>query len=218
MPWPVKKRAVFLDRDGVLIEDRQLLLSSDDIVLAPGAARALRRLKGAGYQLVVVSNQAAVARGLLSLDQVRALEDAVEARLVQAGAAPIDAFYFCPHHPAADLPEYRHACDCRKPAPGLLLEASAALGIDLDESVMIGDRPSDVLAGRRAGCRTILVLSGRHADPPIEVAGGFVAQAPDFHCATLAEAAELILSELAAGEEGDAGSDGGSETVAEARS
>lgn len=199
---PAKRKAVFLDRDGVLIEDRQALVSADDIVLAKGAPEALRRLKEAGYQLVVVSNQAAVARGLLSLDQVRSLEQAVEARLVQAGAAPIDGFYFCPHHPAADLPEYRCSCACRKPAPGLLLDASAALGINLDESVMIGDRSSDVVAGRRAGCRTIQVLTGKHADPPIEIVGGFAPQAPDFLCATLAEAAELIVSELAAGEEG----------------
>ena len=187
-------RAVFLDRDGVLIEDRQPLRSSADIVPLPGVARALRRLKKAGFALVVVSNQTVVARGLLSTDDVCALQGEVEARLRSAGAPPLDGFYFCPHHPAATLPAFRQNCACRKPASGLLLEARAALGIDLAGSYMIGDRPSDVLAGQRAGCRSIQLLTGRHLDPPIEVEGGFAPTVPDFCCATLADAADLIMA------------------------
>jgi D-glycero-D-manno-heptose 1,7-bisphosphate phosphatase len=202
---PGKNRAIFLDRDGVLIEDRTPLLSPDDIVLAPGAALALQRLAQAGHRLIVVSNQAVVARGLLTADGVRAIQRVVEARLRDAGAPPLDGFYFCPHHPAADLPGYRVACTCRKPAPGLLHQAAAAQAIDLGASVMIGDRPSDVVAGQRAGCRTIQLLSGRHLDPQIEVAGGFVASPPDFTCTTLAEAAELILSGSCAAADARAG-------------
>jgi D-glycero-D-manno-heptose 1,7-bisphosphate phosphatase len=188
-----KHRAVFLDRDGVLIEDRAPLLSPEDIVLLPGAALALRRLRQAGHRLIVVSNQAVVARGLLTVDGVRAMERVVEARLRDAGAPALDGFYFCPHHPFANLPVYRQSCACRKPGPELLLEAAAAHDIDLAASVMIGDRSSDIVAGQRAGCHTIQLTSGKHLDPPIEVAGGFTPSAADFACATLADAADLIL-------------------------
>jgi D-glycero-D-manno-heptose 1,7-bisphosphate phosphatase len=187
-------RAVFLDRDGVLIEDRQPLRSSAAIATLPGVARALRRLKRAGFALVVVSNQTVVARGLLSIDDVCALQGEVEARLRAAGAPPLDGFYFCPHHPAATLPAFRRTCACRKPAPGLLHEARAALNIDLAGSFMVGDRPSDVVAGQRAGCRTIQLLTGRHLDPLIEVEGGFAPTLPDFCCTNLADAADLILA------------------------
>jgi D-glycero-D-manno-heptose 1,7-bisphosphate phosphatase len=194
MPTHEPTRAVFLDRDGVLIEDRSVLLAPDAIAVVPGTPQALRRLADAGYLLIVVSNQTVVARGLLTVDGVRALERVVEARLRDAGAPGMDGFYFCPHHPSADLPGYRRDCTCRKPAPGLLLEASRAHGIDLASSFMIGDRASDIAAGRCAGCHTIQVASGKHLDPPIEVSGGFVAVPPDFACADLAAAADFILS------------------------
>lgn len=187
-------RGVFLDRDGVLIEDRGLLVSADDIVVADGAPQALRRLKEAGFRLVVVSNQTVVARGLLDVPEVIALEREIERRIEAEGDARLfDGFYFCPHHPKANVMAYRQSCDCRKPAPGLLRDASAALGIDLRASLMVGDRPSDVLAGKRAGCRTIQLMSGRHLDAPIEVDGGFQPVGPDFICASWDEAAEQIL-------------------------
>jgi D-glycero-D-manno-heptose 1,7-bisphosphate phosphatase len=188
-------RAVFLDRDGVLIEDHGPLVDAEDISVAAGAAQALRRLAAAGFKIVVVSNQTVVARGLLDPEEMLALQGQVEQRLCAAGAAPLDGFYFCPHHPNATVPAYRCRCDCRKPAPGLLLEAAAALGIDLTRSVMIGDRPSDVLAGKRAGCRTIQVTCGRHLDAPIEVTGGFTPPDPDHLCADLDQAATHILAE-----------------------
>jgi D-glycero-D-manno-heptose 1,7-bisphosphate phosphatase len=184
---------VFVDRDGVLVADNGPLVAVDDIVVAPGAAAGLRRLQEAGYKIVVISNQTAVARGLLRPDEVLALQAEIEQRLCAAGAAPLDGFYFCPHHPSATQPEYRQSCACRKPAPGLLLQASTALDLDLGRSVMVGDRASDVEAGRRAGCRTIQVTTGRHDDAPIEVDGGFVTAAADHRCADLAAAADHIL-------------------------
>jgi D-glycero-D-manno-heptose 1,7-bisphosphate phosphatase len=194
-----QQKAVFLDRDGVLVEDNGPLVTSDDISLAPGAAQALRRLTDAGFKIVVVSNQTVVARGLLDAAEMLALQAEIEQRLCAAGASPLDGFYFCPHHPNATVVEYRCSCSCRKPAPGLLLAASAALGIDLGNSVMIGDRPSDVLAGQRAGCRTIQVATGRHLDPPIQVEGGFVPAPADHRCGSLDEAAEHIIQHVLKG-------------------
>ncbi|MGE3856743.1 MAG: D-glycero-alpha-D-manno-heptose-1,7-bisphosphate 7-phosphatase [Dehalococcoidia bacterium] len=170
MPTPVPSHgrpAVFLDRDGVLIEDRGLLLDAADGRLLPGAAEALSRLQRAGRVLVVVSNQAVIARGLRTEAQVRETQASIEAALVAAGGPRLDAFYLCPHHPEATDPAFRAACDCRKPRPGLLLRAAEAMGLDLAASVMIGDRVTDVLAGRAAGCRTVLLRSGAHEAPPI---------------------------------------------------
>jgi D-glycero-D-manno-heptose 1,7-bisphosphate phosphatase len=189
------QKAVFLDRDGVLIEDRGPLTCPEDIVLQTVAAPALRRLKQAGYRLIVVSNQTAVSRGLIDEQAVCALEEEIERRLERAGGVALDGFYFCPHHPRATLPAYRRSCGCRKPAPGLLLRAAEEQGIDLARSTMVGDRPSDVVAGRRAGCRTIQVQTGQHLAPCIEVADGFVAQPADATCASLEDAARRILEE-----------------------
>ncbi len=188
------RKGVFLDRDGVIVEDRGPLRAAADIVIPVGVPAALRRLAEAGYCLVVVSNQTVIARGWLNPDEVVALQAEVQARIVAADGAKLDAFFFCPHHPRADRAEYRRSCTCRKPAPGLLIEASAALGIDLGASVMIGDRTSDVVAGRRAGCKTILLETGAHDADPIEVEGGFTAVPPDFACPTLAAAADHILA------------------------
>ncbi len=162
-------RAVFLDRDGVLIEDRGGLVASAAISVLPGVAGALVRLSRAGFDLVVVTNQPIIARGLATEEGVSRVNDAVSELLLALGGAPIRRFYVCPHHPNADLAEYRLACDCRKPRPGLVLRAAAELGLDLGRSYMVGDRMSDVAAGARAGCRTILVRTGdTHLAPPIE--------------------------------------------------
>jgi D-glycero-D-manno-heptose 1,7-bisphosphate phosphatase len=186
------KPAVFLDRDGVIVRDVDLLVRADQIELMPGAAAAIARLGAAGLPVVVVSNQPVVARGLVTEDQVRALEAEIERRLAAAGAS-VDGFYYCPHHPRATLPAYRDACECRKPRPGLLLRAARELELDLAASTMVGDRPSDVAAGRRAGCRTILVETGMHAAAPIESPDSFADARPDAVVADLAAAAGLIL-------------------------
>lgn len=190
-------RAVFLDRDGVLVEDRGNLTSAAAIRVLPGAAAALRELHDAGWALVVVSNQPAVARGLLSPSDVWSLQHAIERELADAGAPPLDAFYFCPHHPHADVPAYRTSCACRKPSAGMIETACDQLGLDPAASVMVGDRPSDIAAGASAGCRTVWVQTGRHTEPPIEIVGGFTAPPADHTCDDLQAAARWILRGVA---------------------
>jgi D-glycero-D-manno-heptose 1,7-bisphosphate phosphatase len=179
----------------VLVEDAGLLTEGAAIRILPGVPAALGRLRAAGYRLVVVSNQAVVARGLLSPAAMEALHQEVESRLRAAGAPPLDGFYYCPHHPNATLPEFRADCTCRKPRPGLLLRAAAELGLDLAASFMVGDRPTDLLAGIRAGCRTVWVRTGQHLAEPIQTSETLPEwPRADWECADLAEAAEWILA------------------------
>jgi len=185
--------AVFLDRDGVIIRDVDLLVRVDQIELLPGAAAAVRRLRDARLPVVIVTNQPVVARGFVTEEEVLALEAVIEQRLRDAGAI-VDGFYYCPHHPRATLAEYRLACECRKPRPGMLLRAARELALDLGASTMIGDRPSDIAAGQRAGCRTILVETGMHAAPRIESLDGPAPPAtPDHAVPDLAAAVDIVL-------------------------
>jgi D-glycero-D-manno-heptose 1,7-bisphosphate phosphatase len=186
--------ATFLDRDGVIIDDVHLLARASDIRLLNHAPEALMALRRAGFRLIVASNQTVVARGLVTEQQVGELETEVERLLEQAGGPPLDGFYFCPHHPNATLPQYRVDCECRKPRPGLLLRAAREHTVELKASFMIGDRITDVIAGARAGCRTVLVETGKHSEPPIEVAEPLDQSIrPDHICADLAAAAVWIL-------------------------
>ncbi len=189
-----QRRAVFLDRDGVLVEDRGLLVDPADICILKGVPEALAKLHTAGFALVVVSNQAVVARGLLGEPALLQLQSLLESQLLSRGAPPLDGFYYCPHHPSAALPEYRVACACRKPRSGLLLQASQELGLDLASSFMVGDRLTDIQAGHGAGCRGIWVQTGRHGDQPIETPEPHEAEAtPIYTCDSLARAATWIL-------------------------
>lgn len=190
----MSRRAIFLDRDGVLVRDVGPLTSAADIVLTPGVGLALAELSRAGFLLIVVSNQTVVARGLLNEAAVVELERQIEAEIVADGGPALDAFYFCPHHPQATRPDLRADCACRKPAPGLLLRAASEHDIALADSFMIGDRASDVVAGLRAGCTTIQVMTGAHLAPPIDVTGGFEARAADCDAPTLAHAAAFVLA------------------------
>jgi D-glycero-D-manno-heptose 1,7-bisphosphate phosphatase len=188
--------AVFLDRDGVLIEEVNLLTSFQMVRILPGVPEALTRLKRAGFLLVVASNQTVVARGLLDEREVAALHQRIVDQLVKDGAPALDGFFFCPHHPHATLQVYRAACECRKPKSGLLMMASKELKIDLARSFMIGDRITDIIAGARAGCRTVLVETGAHQAPPIETSETIdFAISPDFQCEDLGEAADRILEQ-----------------------
>jgi D-glycero-D-manno-heptose 1,7-bisphosphate phosphatase len=177
----------------VIVEDCGLPLEASELRILPGVPAALGRLHEAGYSLVVVSNQAVVARGLLSEIAVVALQSALETRLLDQGAPSLDGFYYCPHHPSASLAAYRMDCQCRKPRPGLLLRAAQELGLELATSFMVGDRPTDLQAGHRAGCRAIWVQSGRHGDEPIETAEPLNPVVPAFSCDSLAAAADWIL-------------------------
>lgn len=187
-------RAVFLDRDGVLVEDKGLITQALDVRILEGVPDALRQLHSHGYCLIVVSNQAVVARGLLSEKEVVRLNEQIIQMLVDKGAPLLDAFYYCPHHPNATLPYFRVACECRKPRPGMLFKAANEHGLDLRKSIMIGDRLTDIIAGARAGCRTVLVESGAHMRMPIESSDIVdISVEPSFRCASLAEAASWII-------------------------
>lgn len=161
------REAVFLDRDGTLIEEVHHLASPEQVRLLPGAADAVRRLNDAGALVVVVTNQSGVARGYFPESRVAEVHARLSALLAEHGAH-IDAYYHCPHHPTEGVGAYRVACDCRKPKPGLLLTAAREMDIDLSRSWMIGDKACDAEAGAAAGCRTVLVRTGHGRDLPAD--------------------------------------------------
>lgn len=179
------QRAVFLDRDGTIIRDADYLTQLDEIEILPGVPEALRRLKRAGYLLLVVTNQSAVARGWLTEHNLRRIHRELQSRLAERDAE-VDGFYYCPHLPDGAVERYSGECECRKPKPGMLLEAAADRDVDLSRSWMIGDSERDVEAGRRAGCRTIL-LAGTNSGQADATAGH------------LLEAVDIILRRDAAG-------------------
>lgn len=148
----MSRRAVFLDRDGTLNRESGYIGDPADLVLVAGVGEALRPLAAAGYALVVVTNQSAIGRGIFTAAQVAAVNARLAAFLAAEGVPP-DGIFVCPHAPA-------DGCDCRKPRPGLFLQARDALDLDLAASWMIGDNAQDVAAARAAGVRPILVLTG----------------------------------------------------------
>jgi len=152
--------ALFLDRDGVLIEEVEYLARPEQVRLISGAAMAVRRANDAGLKVVVVSNQSGVARGRFPETVLPEVHRVISAKLLEEAGAVIDAFYYCPHHPTEGLGSFRIDCECRKPKPGMLLAAANELIIDLSKSWMVGDRLTDLRAGAAAGCRTILVQTG----------------------------------------------------------
>jgi D-glycero-D-manno-heptose 1,7-bisphosphate phosphatase len=151
--------AVFLDRDGTLIEERGYLDRLDLLEIFPWTIDAIRLLNRAGYATVVITNQGAIGRGIIDEPFLRRVHDTMDARLA-IGGARIDAYYFCPHHPAAEIAEYRSVCGCRKPAPGMIERACREMQLDPRRSVMVGDRWLDVECGHAAGARSVLVRTG----------------------------------------------------------
>ena len=163
------KPAVFLDRDGTLNVYRGFITDPDGIALLPGAAAAVRRLNRQGILAIVVTNQAVVARGECSLETLSAIHDRLETLLGLEGAY-LDGIFVCPHHPdggfAGEVPALKRACDCRKPAPGLLLRAAETFGVDLAASWMVGDTPRDVQTAKNAGCRAAYLRCGKPGPAP----------------------------------------------------
>lgn len=156
----VKEKAAFLDRDGVIVVDHGYVHRVEDLRFVPGAVPALQRLQAAHWRLVVVTNQSGIARGLYAQADYEAFTARMRHELAGAGVH-LDAVHCCPHLPDASVPAYRLACNCRKPGPGMLQRAARELALNLPASVMIGDRASDVQAGRAAGVgRCLLVRSG----------------------------------------------------------
>ena len=156
------KRAVFLDKDGTLIEDVPYNVDPEQMRLTAGAAR-LWQLHHSGYLLIVISNQSGVARGYFPEAALAAVAQRSRDLLAQLDI-PLTDFYYCPHHPDGTVAEYAIACNCRKPKPGLLLQAANDYDIDLNQSWFIGDILNDVEAGQRAGCKTILLDNGNETE------------------------------------------------------
>ena len=154
-------KTFFLDRDGVIIEDENYLADPAKARLCPGCAEAFKRFAVAGYLIIVISNQSGIARGYFSWKEVKAVEARIEELLAKEGAPKPTAWYYCPHHPKGVIPEYTQECSCRKPKPGLLLQAGEEHSVDFQHSCMIGDKRSDLQAAYAAGCRSAaLVLTG----------------------------------------------------------
>ena len=155
-----RQKAVFLDRDGTINRYVGFLRNIDDFELLPGVAEAIRQINERGYLAVVATNQPVIARGEVTVDQLREIHNKMETLLGNEGAY-LDAIYFCPHHPDKGFPnevaELKRECGCRKPKPGMLLTAAKDLNIDLQESWMVGDGKNDIEAGKAAGCRTALI-------------------------------------------------------------
>ncbi len=185
-------KAVFLDRDGVIIEDANLLSKKEDIKIIEGSAKAIRILNDKGFLVLVITNQPVVARGIITEKEVEKINNDLIERISKESGGKIDKFYFCPHHPNANLKEYRKVCECRKPSPGMILEAAKDFNIDLKESWMIGDMITDIVAGKKAGCKTIMVKSKQN-DKIIETGKEFDSVEPDYKTESLYDSLKIIL-------------------------
>jgi D-glycero-D-manno-heptose 1,7-bisphosphate phosphatase len=155
----MSRPAVFLDRDGTIIEERGYLDRLEDVTIFPWTGDALRLLKRAGFATVVITNQSAIARGLIDEAFLNLVHQRIDSRLESSGGG-IDRYYFCPHLPEGKIERYRQTCRCRKPAPGMIEQACREMDLDPSRSITVGDRWLDVVCGRAAGTRTVLVRSG----------------------------------------------------------
>ncbi|MFQ3582558.1 MAG: HAD family hydrolase [Chloracidobacterium sp.] len=172
------RRAIFFDRDGTLNEEVGYINHLSRFRLLPMAAAAVRAVKAAGWRAIVVTNQAGAARGYFPGWMIDAVHERLREDLAAAGAE-LDAVYVCPHHPTVGEPPYRLDCACRKPKPGLLLQAAQDFGLDLTQCVVIGDRYSDVQLAHRVGARGVLVLTGYGRGEYEHYRDGWLRQ-PDF--------------------------------------
>jgi len=187
---PPLRKAAFLDRDGVINRDKAYVHRWQDFEFVPGAIEGMRLLQDAGYALVVVTNQSGLARGYYSEADYQALTAQLREHLGREGVQ-LAGVYHCPHHPKGTVPGLAIDCDCRKPAPGLLLQAARELGLSLADSLLIGDKPSDITAARAAGLAQAILVD---SDNPESTAAG--AQ-PDLHFSHLLEAARWLCQTAA---------------------
>ncbi|MHA1833301.1 MAG: D-glycero-alpha-D-manno-heptose-1,7-bisphosphate 7-phosphatase [Candidatus Baldrarchaeia archaeon] len=178
-------RAVFLDRDGVICEDVHYLKDPNQLRLLPNVEDAIRLLNEKDWKIIVITNQSGVARGYITLEDLRRIHQKMLTKLRESGAF-VHAIYFCPHHPTIGLEPYRKECNCRKPKPGMLFQAAKDFNIDLKRSFMIGDKIIDIQAGKEAGCLTILISSDRS-----KIVSDLKA---DFIAPNLYEASKIILN------------------------
>ncbi|WP_442596708.1 D-glycero-alpha-D-manno-heptose-1,7-bisphosphate 7-phosphatase [Parapusillimonas sp. JC17] len=155
--------AVFLDKDGTVLQDVPYNVDPARMAFAPGARQGVARLATLGLPLIIITNQPGIARGMFGLEALQAVRQRLASMFEEEGAA-LAGFYYCPHLPQAFLPAHAVPCVCRKPAPGLLLAAAKEHGIDLGRSWFVGDILDDIEAGRRAGCRTVLIDNGNETE------------------------------------------------------
>jgi D,D-heptose 1,7-bisphosphate phosphatase len=185
-----KNKAIFIDKDGTLIPDIPYNVNPEQVTLQEGALEGLVQLQKAGYLLIIISNQSGVARGYFKEEALELVKHKIESLLAEKGVV-LNGFYYCPHYPNAAIKEYAVECDCRKPQPGMLLKAARDLDIDLSRSWMIGDILNDVEAGKKAGCKTVLIDNGNEKD---WVINGL--RTPDYKAKNIKEAAVQILHQV----------------------
>lgn len=165
------KKAIFLDRDDVIVEDTGYISSPEEIILFPDVIPVLKKLQNS-FRLIVVSNQSGVARGYFTEEDLFAINERVIQMLDDHGIG-LDAIYYCPHHPKIGKDEYRVECECRKPKPGLLRLATEEFNIELDKSFLIGDKETDIQAGRAMGIKTIKI-NRNDREPPDESGADYI--------------------------------------------
>ena len=189
----MRAQAVFLDRDGTINTEVGYLNHPDQLELIPRSALAIKLLNEAGFKTVVITNQAGIAKGLLQETLLPEIHLRLSALLDKEGAR-IDRFYYCPHHPEAVVEQYRMECQCRKPLPGMVLQAANELGIDAMRSYVIGDKSCDIELAHNVGARAIMVMTGygavelnRHREAQLAL--------PHFTAADLYDAVQYILNE-----------------------
>ncbi len=156
-------KAVFLDKDGTLIEDVPYNVDPDKIKFTRGCESGLQLLQSKGYKLIVISNQSGIARGYFTEEDILRVKETISQMAAEFGVK-FTGFYFCPHHPEGTIEQYTVRCNCRKPQPGLILQAATDYDIDLAHSWFIGDILNDIEAGRRAACKTILIDNGKETE------------------------------------------------------
>lgn len=188
-----RKPAVFLDRDGTINEQMGYINHICRFQLLPGAAQAIKKLNDAHIPVVVVSNQSGLARGYFPEELLVAVHEKMHKLLAEEGAV-VDAIYYCPHHPEAKEARFREACDCRKPKPGLILQASEELGLDPEKSFVVGDRWSDIKTAANCGATSILVRTG-YGRGDEQYIGPQQKIQPDFKADDLSGAVEWILKQ-----------------------
>jgi D-glycero-D-manno-heptose 1,7-bisphosphate phosphatase len=181
-------KAIFLDKDGTLITDIPYNINRERITLEKNVAEALYKFQQDNYLLIVISNQAGIALGYFTEEQLCLAHEALR-DLLSHYSVKLTAIYYCPHHPESRIEKLRIPCDCRKPLPGLLVKAAKEFDVDLSQSWMIGDILHDVEAGNRAGCRTILIANGNETEWEMNEW-----RRPCFQVTNMEEAADLILT------------------------
>lgn len=178
--------AVFLDRDGTINEEVEYLSDPDQLRLIPGVVEAIKLLNREGIPVFVVTNQAGVGRGYFTIQDAEAVNQRLT-RVLEAHGARLSGIDLCPHHPD-------DACDCRKPRAGMILRAAERHGFDLARSFMVGDKRSDLIAGRNAGCQTVLVLTGYGGAERLRCEG--IGERPDWIAADLLDATRWIMEQI----------------------